>query len=55
MSKVICLLSFMALCAYAHFDKSADLTSATIRLALAVAFSAALIAVAKSELEALLD
>lgn len=55
MSKVFCVLSFLAMCAYAHFDKHPDLTSATIQLVLAVTFSAALVVVAKSKFEALLD
>lgn len=55
MSKLICMLLFLALCVYALFEKSPDLTSATIRFALALAFSAAFVVVVKSEFEALLD
>lgn len=55
MSKIFCLLSLLALCGYAHFEKSADITSASIRLALAVAFSASLMVVAKKQLDDMLE
>lgn len=55
MYKVFCLLSFIALCGYAHFDKSPDMTSASIRLALALLCAVTLTVVAREKLNSILE
>ena len=54
MSKLICSLSFLVLCGLSHFDKTPDLAGASIRLAVAMVFSAALISLVRKEFSELL-
>lgn len=51
MAELACALSFLVLCGLSGFEKTPDLSSATLRLALAVVFATALVIVARKELE----
>ena len=55
MTKLISLLSLLALAGMAILDKSPDITSASIRMALALTFSASFLALARKQIETLLD
>lgn len=51
MTKLVCASSFLILCGYSVFDQKPDIGAASIRLALAVTFAAALVMVVLKELE----
>jgi hypothetical protein len=51
MAKLACALSFLVLCGLSCFEKSPDMSSATLRLALTVVFASALVIVARNELD----
>lgn len=51
MAKLACVISFLVLCGLSCFDRAPDISSATLRLAIAVVFAAALVVVARNELE----
>ena len=55
MTKLICLLSMMALTGLALFDKAPDLTTVSIRMGLALIFAVAFLALVREELDTLLD
>lgn len=52
MAKLTSVLSFLALCGLNLFEKTPDVGSASLRLALVVIFAAGLAFVARDELEA---
>ena len=54
MAKLTAVLSLLALCGLNLFEKSPDVGSASLRLALAVTFGAALVAVARNTLDELI-
>lgn len=54
MAKLACAFSFLILCGLNYFDKSPDIGGATLRLAIAVIFAGALIALVRKEFEAVL-
>jgi hypothetical protein len=51
MAKLVCASSFLILSGYSFFDAKPDIGGASIRLALALTFAAALVAVVLKELE----
>jgi hypothetical protein len=51
MAKLVCASSFLILCGYSLYNPKADITDASIRLALALAFASALVLVVLKELE----
>lgn len=54
MAKLVCVFSFIALLALHFFDRAPDISGATIRLTLALTFSASLLALARRQLEELI-
>jgi len=51
MAKLACLFSFLILCGLSRFNPNPDLGGASMRLALAVVFATALVAVVRNELK----
>lgn len=51
MAKLASALSLLALCGMNHFEKTPDMGSASLRLALALVFAAAFVVVTRNQLE----